>query len=719
LTTAGTGDDIFVDTNVAGQVTVRWEAARVGGGDVRFAVTLVNTGEIRFHYGAGNTNLTPTVGISAGNGVNFDLAAYDGQATLTSVDSLNYILIPGFVDIGAYEFQGDSDDTIPPTVTGIQPAGIFTGGTVNAQTSSLQVSFSEPIDVLTSRSPALYQLIGDGPDDQFDTADDVSIAITDFGYTVGTLDLNLALAQPLPTDRYRLILLGRPGQSILDQAGNRLDGDANGSAGGDFERMFLTSTAVGPISDSDSATDQVAENSPSGTLVGVTALASDPDPSDIVTYSLDDNAGGRFQIDPVTGVITVAAGSGLNVEASSSHDITARATSIDGSFTTALFTIGIIDVDEFDVGPVTDADMVPNEVLENATAGTAVGITALASDPDATTNAIAYSLTDDAGGRFAIDPVTGIVTVASGSGLNREAAAAHNITVRATSADGSFSEQVFTIDILDIDEFNVGPITDSNPAPDRAVPNAAVGSTVGITALASDADATNSAITYTLQDDAGDRFAIDPVTGVITVASPLNNPPASGYDVVVRATSADGSFATRTFTIQIAASGDFDGDGDLDIADVDALSAAIASQSTNTDFDVTGDGQVTVADLQHWILNIKGTVMGDANLDFVTDGSDFNLWNQNKFTATTQWSKGNFNGDDFVDGSDFNIWNSNKFTMGAGGGLRPDLWDLLMAAKVLQRRLSGDIVDGSETRPQPGSEVDLQPVDEILAVWFR
>ena len=69
---------------------------------------------------------------------------------------------------------------------------------------------------------------------------------------------------------------------------------------------------------------------------------------------------------------------------------------------------------------------------------TVVGVTALASDADATNNTITYSLTDTAGGRFKIDSVSGVVTVDNGTLLNREAAASHNITVRADSSDGSF-----------------------------------------------------------------------------------------------------------------------------------------------------------------------------------------------------------------------------------------------------------------------------------------
>ncbi len=514
-------------------------------------------------------------------------------------------------------------------------------------------------------------MIGDGVDQQFDTGDDVVIGISNFGYIAGSQNLTLTLAQSLPTDRYRLTLLSRTGQALVDQAGNRLDGDANGTAGGDFVRVFFTSTAVGSITDINASPDQVPENSATGTPVGVTAQAVDPDAGDVVTYSLDDNAGGRFAIHPNTGVVTVANGTLLDREATASHSITIRATSSDGSFSTVQRTIAVLDVDEFDVGPVIDVNSTTNEVSENSATGTLVGITASASDADATTNAITYSLTNNAGGRFAINPVTGIVTVANGSLIDREQAALHNITVRATSADGSFSDQVFTINVLDIDEFNVGPITDADAAPDRVSQSAAVGTPAGITAFAVDPDATNNAITYTLDNSAGGRFAIHPTTGVVTVAGPLT-PGTPSYDIIVRATSQDGSVATRTFTIVVpqAAPGDFDGDGDLDISDVDALSAAIATHSTDLLFDVTGDGQVTFADLQHWILDIKGTLFGDSNLDFVIDGQDFIILELEQIHGRPAcWSHGDFNADGVVDGQDFIIWNTNKFMTATRGQL--------------------------------------------------
>ena len=68
--------------------------------------------------------------------------------------------------------------------------------------------------------------------------------------------------------------------------------------------------------------------------------------------------------------------------------------------------------DEFDVSTPGDSDVATNVVNENAANGTSIGITAFASDADATNNTITYTLIDDAGGRFAIDLDTGVVTVA-------------------------------------------------------------------------------------------------------------------------------------------------------------------------------------------------------------------------------------------------------------------------------------------------------------------
>ena len=213
-----------------------------------------------------------------------------------------------------------------------------------------------------------------------------------------------------------------------------------------------------------------------------------------------------------------------------------------------------------------DSDGSANAVNENAANGTAVGITAAASDADATTNTVTYSLTDNAGGRFAIHANTGVVTVANGLLLDREAAASHNITVRATSADGSTADSTFTVNLNDVDEFDTGAVTDSNAAANTVAENAAVGTAVGLTGLASDADAT-ATITYSLDDNAGGRFAIHGTTGVVTVNAALDYETATSHSVTIRATSSDGSFSTQSFSIAVT---DVNESGITAISDTDA-----------------------------------------------------------------------------------------------------------------------------------------------------
>ena len=77
--------------------------------------------------------------------------------------------------------------------------------------------------------------------------------------------------------------------------------------------------------------------------------------------------------------------------------------------------------------------------------GASVGITASATDAD-TSDTVSYTLSDDAGGLFTIN-ADGVVTV-NGS-LDYEAATSHDITVLASSTDGSFSSKSFIISVTD------------------------------------------------------------------------------------------------------------------------------------------------------------------------------------------------------------------------------------------------------------------------------
>jgi Ca2+-binding RTX toxin-like protein len=84
-----------------------------------------------------------------------------------------------------------------------------------------------------------------------------------------------------------------------------------------------------------------------------------------------------------------------------------------------------------------------SSVYENAADGTVVG-TVAATDPDAG-DTLTYALLDDAGGRFAIDPATGAITVADGSLLDYETAEQHSIVVEVADSGGLTDSASYSI----------------------------------------------------------------------------------------------------------------------------------------------------------------------------------------------------------------------------------------------------------------------------------
>ncbi|MFZ3015233.1 MAG: cadherin domain-containing protein [Nitrospira sp.] len=315
--------------------------------------------------------------------------------------------------------------------------------------------------------------------------------------------------------------------------------DGNGGTTTQAIAVTVANVNEGPTDLALSA-NTVAENATTGTVVG-TVSGTDPDAGDTKTYSLTDTAGGRFTINASTGVITVADGSLLNYEAAASHNLTVQITDSGGQSYTEQFTINLTNVNE---GP-TDLSLSANSVAENASTGTVVG-TVTGTDPDAG-DTKTYSLTDTAGGRFAINASTGVITVADGSLLNYESAASHNLTVQVTDSGGQSYTESFTINLTNVNE---GP-TDLSLSANSVAENATTGTVVG-TVSGTDPDAGDTK-TYSLADTAGGRFAINASTGVITVAdgSLLNYEAAASHNLTVQVTDSGGLTYDETFTINL------------------------------------------------------------------------------------------------------------------------------------------------------------------------
>ncbi|WP_018237170.1 metallophosphoesterase [Ensifer sp. BR816] len=191
--------------------------------------------------------------------------------------------------------------------------------------------------------------------------------------------------------------------------------------------------------DSNSAANQIAELAAAGTAIGITASASDPDAGDTVTYSIDD---ARFAIDS-NGVITRSATGTLDFETQSSITLTVTATSSDRSIATQTYTLNILNSQEaVAFNTPADTDTAANQIVQNAAAGTRVGITASARDPDAGST-ITYSVNDS---RFAID-ANGVITRSGTGTLNGQTEPSITLTVTATSSDGSTATENYTVNV--------------------------------------------------------------------------------------------------------------------------------------------------------------------------------------------------------------------------------------------------------------------------------
>ena len=259
----------------------------------------------------------------------------------------------------------------------------------------------------------------------------------------------------------------------------------------------------------------------------------------MLTYALIDNAGGRFAIDANTGVITVADGTLLDFETAASHGISVRVTDQGGLSFDKNFTIAVTDVNE----APTDEILTGGTVAENSANGTVVG-TVRGIDPDAGA-VLTYALIDNAGGRFAIDANTGVITVADGTRLDFETAASHGISVRVTDQGGLSFDKNFTIAVTNVNEAPTDEILIGGTIDENSANGTVVGTVQGVD--------TSAGAVFTLTNDADGRFAIDANTGVITVVdgTRLDFEATNVHGITVRVTNQGGAFLDKNFTIHL------------------------------------------------------------------------------------------------------------------------------------------------------------------------
>jgi Ca2+-binding RTX toxin-like protein len=305
----------------------------------------------------------------------------------------------------------------------------------------------------------------------------------------------------------------------------------------------------------------VSEAAAAGTVVGQLA-ATDLD-GDTLTYTLLNDAGGRFAIEG--GELRYDGSPSLDYEASGAHLIQVQVSDDHGGIAVQDFSVTVGDVNEAPVLPASYSFA----IAEGAAIGSVVGSAVQAADPDAGANGqLAYYFLNggaasatSSDGRYTIDATTGVITTAAA--LDYEAGStsvAYTVAARDNSGNAGYIQAVstVTIGVSDVNEANA-----IQPAYGFTVDeNVATGTAVG-TVAATDFDTTspfNAQRYYFLDGDVASaissdgRYTINAATGAITTAAALNYEAGStsvAYTVAARDNAGNAGYNQAISTVTI------------------------------------------------------------------------------------------------------------------------------------------------------------------------
>ncbi len=396
---------------------------------------------------------------------------------------------------------------------------------------------------------------------------------------------------------------------------------------------------------------EVAENTGAGVDInGGGFTATDPE-GDALTYSLDTGAGAAFDIDATTGQVKTKGA--LDHEVKSSYTVTVSVS--DGKaadFTvenppvvdaTHTVTITVTDVNDTPGLEDENGDVITSttrSVAENTAAGLPVGAPVGASDDDGDT--LTYSLGGSDAGSFDIDTGTGQIWVKDA--LDHETQASYSVTVLVHDGkdDSGTTEtnptEDASIDVtIEVTDVNEKPAFDANALAEVSIAeNTAADTGIGAAFEATDPDAADTSLTYSLGGTDEGSFDIDTASGQVKTKGALDHEGKETYSVVVQVSDGRDDAGTAeqtpvvdtTHAVTITVT-------DADDPGVITLSTDPPSAGTTLTDD---DGVKTdVAVVWKWERSPDGannwTVITDAITDSYTPGTD-DIGDQLRVTAT-------------------------------------------------------------------------------------
>jgi methionine-rich copper-binding protein CopC len=426
-------------------------------------------------------NNTLTYSITAGNASGaFAINASTGKLTVADASKLNFETAPSF----ALTVQVTDAGTPSLSDTAIVTINL---NDLNEAPTLNDASFS--VDENSSVSTVVGTLVGSDPDSTAPN-NTLTYSIT-AGNSSGAFAIDGSTGKLTVADASKLNFEATTSFVLTVQVA-----DAGTTSLSDTATVTINLNDLNETPTLNDVSYSIDENVVASTLVG-TLVGSDPDttaPNNTLTYSITaGNSSGAFAIDASTGKVTVADASKLNFEASPSFALTVQ---VADAGSTSLTDTATVTINLNDLNEAPTLNKATFSVNENASNVTAVG-TVKATDPDTTApnTTLSYSITSgNESGAFAINPSSGLITVANGSLLNFESKSSYSLTVQAKDGGGLTSSNTVAINLTDVNET---PVLDDVffEVPE----NSAAGTVVGLLAgVDPDTTAPNKSLTYVI-----------------------------------------------------------------------------------------------------------------------------------------------------------------------------------------------------------------------------
>ena len=291
----------------------------------------------------------------------------------------------------------------------------------------------------------------------------------------------------------------------------------------------LNISEFSPVFDNSTYQTSIDENTSIGTVI-ITVHATDADNTPF-TYALSGDNVNYFNIDPITGVISIA--QLLDREVISSFSLIATASEAALKNMTGMATV-IINVNDLnDNKPMFVQGQYNFNVPENQAVGTIIG-TVLATDADAGINAeflyfISSILPANSTGSFVINSSSGQITALKT--FDRELRDQYMLTVVAIDSGNLNSSVMVHVAITDVNDntprFSMDVFTAQIPE------NTLVGSLV-VTLVAYDNDVgSNAQLSYSIVSGNDGHFKLDPSSGQLRVNNTLDYEQRTSYNLTI------------------------------------------------------------------------------------------------------------------------------------------------------------------------------------------